>query len=73
MCQADLVAEVTRRPRRADSAPRLDPEGMYRVAVHEAGHTVARLVSSTTAPDLAFASDHPEARRVAGLCGLVAT
>jgi ATP-dependent Zn protease len=32
---------------------------MRRVAVHEAGHTVARLVSSTRGQDLAFASIAP--------------
>jgi cell division protease FtsH len=53
------MAEVTRRPRRPDSAPVLTADEMYRVAVHEAGHTVARLISSTGGADLAFASIVP--------------
>ncbi len=70
MDQADLVAEVTRRPRRADSAPRLGPDQMRRVAVHEAGHAVARLISSTQGDDLAFATIVP---RLDGSLGFVAS
>jgi SpoVK/Ycf46/Vps4 family AAA+-type ATPase len=65
----DLVAEVTRRPRRPDSAPVLTPAEMRRVAVHEAGHTVARLISSTRGQDLAFASIAP---RLDGSLGFTA-
>jgi cell division protease FtsH len=68
--QIDLVAEVTRRPRRPDSAPRLGAEEMHRVAVHEAGHTVARLISSTQGDDLTFASIIP---RLDGSLGFTAT
>jgi AAA+ superfamily predicted ATPase len=68
--QEDLVAEITRRPRRPDSAPRLGPEEMRRVAVHEAGHTVARLVSSTQGDDLTFVTIIP---RMDGSLGFVAT
>jgi ATP-dependent Zn protease len=68
--QADLVAEITRRPRRADSAPRLDADEMHRVAVHEGGHTVARLISSTRGDDLAFATIVP---RLDGSLGYVAS
>jgi cell division protease FtsH len=67
--QNDLVAEVTRRPRRPDSAPRLTPAERHRVAVHEAGHTVARLISSTQGADLAFASIIP---RLDGSLGFTA-
>ena len=70
LSQADLVAEITRRPRRADSAPRLTPEEMHRVAVHEGGHTVARLISSTHGDDLAFATIVP---RLDGSLGFVAS
>lgn len=68
--QVDLVAEVTRRPRRLDSAPRLGAKEMHRVAVHEAGHTVARLISSTQGEDLTFASIIP---RLDGSLGFAAT
>ncbi|MGA3353993.1 MAG: AAA family ATPase [Acidimicrobiales bacterium] len=69
LAQIDLVAEVTRRPRRPDSAPRLAPEEMRRVAVHEAGHTVARLISSTRGNDLTFVSIIP---RLDGSLGFTA-
>jgi ATP-dependent Zn protease len=65
----DLVAEITRRPRRPDSAPRLTPAERHRVAVHEAGHTVARLISSTAGENLTFASIIP---RLDGSLGFTA-
>jgi len=65
----DLVAEVTRRPRRPDSAPRLTPAERHRVAVHEAGHTVARLISSNQGAGLAFVSIIP---RLDGTLGFTA-
>ena len=65
----DVIAEITRRPRRPDSAPRLTPAEMHRVAVHEAGHTVARLISSTHGDDLTFASIIP---RLDGSLGFTA-
>jgi ATP-dependent Zn protease len=67
--QAELVAEVTRRPRRPDSAPRLGPDEMRRVAVHEAGHAVAQLTSSTGGAELSFATIIP---RMDGTLGFVA-
>src|SRR5262249_22041164 len=67
---ADLVAEVTRRPRRADSAPRLLAEEMRRVAVHEAGHTLARLLSASKGEDITFVTIIP---RLDGSLGFVAT
>jgi ATPase family protein associated with various cellular activities (AAA)/peptidase M41-like protein len=68
--QQDLLAEVTRRPRHPDSAPRLTPAEMRRVAVHEAGHTVARLTSSTRGEDLTFVSIIP---RLDGSLGFTAS
>ena len=68
--QGDLVAEVTRRPRRPDSAPRLGPEEMHRVAVHEAGHAVTQLLSSNEGANLIFASIIP---RLDGTMGFVAS
>ena len=68
--QEDLLAEITRRPRRPDSAPRLGPEEMRRVAVHEAGHALARLTSSTQGQDLTFVTIVP---RMDGSLGFVAT
>jgi AAA+ superfamily predicted ATPase len=69
MTQEDLLAEITRRPRRPDSAPRLRPEDMRRVAVHEAGHALARLTSSTKGEDLTFVTIVP---RTNGSLGFVA-
>jgi ATP-dependent Zn protease len=68
--QADLIAEITRRPRRPDSAPRLGKDNRRRVAVHEAGHAVARLISSTQGEDLTFVTIIP---RMDGSLGFVAT
>jgi AAA+ superfamily predicted ATPase len=68
--QQDLTAEVTRRPRRSDSAPRLAAEEMRRVAVHEAGHAVARLISSTRGDDITFVTIIP---RLDGSLGFVAS
>jgi cell division protease FtsH len=70
LAQADLVAEVTRRPRRPDSVIRLTPEDMRRVAVHEAGHALAALMSSVGAPELAFVSIIP---RMSGSLGFTAS
>ncbi len=68
--QADLLAEVTRRPRRPDSAPRLGPEEMRRVAVHEAGHTTSRLLGARKGADLSFITIVP---RMDGSLGFVAS
>jgi ATP-dependent Zn protease len=65
----DLLAEVTGRPRRPDSAPRQTPDELRRTAVHEAGHAVARLVSSTQGEDVSFVTIVP---RLDGTLGFVA-
>jgi AAA+ superfamily predicted ATPase len=68
--QDDLIAEITRRPRRPDSAPRLGKEELRRVAAHEAGHAVARLLSPTRGADITFISVVP---RTDGSLGFVAS
>jgi cell division protease FtsH len=68
--QQDLLAEVTRRPRRPDSAPRLMPDEMRRVAVHEAGHTTARLLGLRKGAELSFVTIVP---RLDGSLGFVAS
>jgi len=70
IAQSDLVAEVTRRPRRPDSVVRLTPDDMRRVAVHETGHALAALMSSVGAPELAFVSIIP---RMDGSLGFTAS
>ncbi|BBZ45230.1 hypothetical protein MPRM_25110 [Mycobacterium parmense] len=69
VAQNDLVAEVTRRPRRPENAPQLAAAERHRIAVHEAGHTVARLISSTRGEDLTFVSIIP---RLDGSLGFTA-
>ena len=68
--QADLLAEVTRRPRRADAAQRLTAQDMRRVAVHEAGHALSALGSTDGAPELTFVSIIP---RMDGSLGFTAS
>ena len=68
--QADLVAEVTRRPRRPDSAPFVGPDEIRRTAVHEAGHAMARLMSTTKGEDITFVTIIP---RLDGTLGFVAS
>jgi AAA+ superfamily predicted ATPase len=68
--QEDLIAEITRRPRRPDSAPRLTKEEIRRVAVHEAGHALARLIGSTHGEDITFVTIIP---RMDGSLGFVAS
>ena len=68
--QADLLAEVTRRPRRPDSAPRLDAEAMKRVATHEAGHATSSLLGSQKGAQLSFVTIVP---RMDGSLGFVAS
>jgi len=68
--QADLVAEVTRRPRHPDSVLRLTPNEMQRVAVHEAGHAVAALRSRSGSREVTFVSIVP---RTNGSLGFTAT
>jgi ATP-dependent Zn protease len=68
--QADLLAEVTRRPRRPDSAPQLSPDEMRRVAVHEAGHTTSRLLGLHKGTDISFVTIVP---RMDGSLGFVAS
>lgn len=68
--QADLLAEVTRRPRRPDAISRLTNEDMRRVAVHETGHALSALLSTTGAPELTFVSIIP---RMDGSLGFTAS
>ena len=67
---ADLVAEVTRRPRRPDAVARLSPEDMRRVAVHETGHALSALCSTIGAPELTFVTIIP---RMDGSLGFTAS
>jgi len=70
ICHADLVAEVTRRPRSPDAVARLSPEDMRRVAVHETGHALSALCSATGTPDLTFVTIIP---RMDGSLGFTAS
>jgi len=70
LTQVDLVAEITRRPRRPDSVVQLTPEDMQRVAVHEAGHALAALRSETGAREVTYVSIIP---RMDGSLGFTAS
>jgi AAA+ superfamily predicted ATPase len=70
MTQADLVAEITRRPRRPDSVVQLSVEDMQRVAVHESGHALAALKSDTGAREVTYVSIIP---RMDGSLGFTAS
>ncbi|HQR25173.1 MAG TPA: AAA family ATPase, partial [Steroidobacteraceae bacterium] len=68
--QADLVAEITRRPRRPDSVVSLTPDDMRRVAIHEAGHAISALMSANGASEITYVSIIP---RMDGSLGFTAT
>jgi ATP-dependent Zn protease len=68
--QADLIAEVTRRPRHPDSVLRLTPDDMRRVAVHEAGHAIAGLRAANGTREIAYVSIVP---RMDGSLGFTAS
>jgi ATP-dependent Zn protease len=68
--QADLIAEVTRRPRHPDSVVRLTAEEMHRVAVHESGHAIAALHSTAGRDEVTYVSIVP---RTDGSLGFTAT
>lgn len=70
VCQADLVAEITRKPRDPSTARRLTPEEIDRVAVHEAGHALASCLGSSRGEEISFVSIVP---RSDGTLGFVAS
>jgi hypothetical protein len=65
----DLIAEITHKPREDGAVRRLGPAELERVAIHEAGHALARYLSSTAGEDLGFVSIVP---RSDGSLGFVA-
>ena len=65
----DLIAEITHKPRDEGAVPRLGRAELERVAIHEAGHALARYLSSTAGRDLGFVSIVP---RSDGTLGFVA-
>lgn len=67
LSQEHLIAEVTGKPRSEHSTYRLTPDEMRQVAVHEAGHAIATLLSNM--PNIAFVSIVP---RDNGTLGFVA-
>jgi ATP-dependent Zn protease len=68
--QADLVAEVTRRPRHPASATLGGEARLRRTAVHEAGHALAMLLGPHGGAELTFVSIVP---RLDGSLGFAAT
>jgi len=68
--QADLIAEVTGKPRDAAMSLRLTTDEIERLSVHEAGHALARCLSATRGADITFVSIVP---RSDGTLGFVAS
>jgi ATP-dependent Zn protease len=68
--QRDLIDEITGKPRGSEGVIPLSPEDILGVAVHEAGHALAILLSSKRAQYLSFASIIP---RHDGTLGYVAS
>lgn len=69
LAQVDLLAEITGKPRHPEGAGRLTPEDMRIVAVHEAGHALARVLGREGFGSVAFVSIVP---RGDGTLGFVA-
>jgi ATP-dependent metalloprotease len=61
VCQADLLAEITGKPRDPGAMPRMTRGEIDNTAVHEAGHALARCLSSTKGADITFVSIVPRA------------
>ncbi|MDJ0926900.1 MAG: AAA family ATPase [Gammaproteobacteria bacterium] len=59
ICQEDLIAEVLRRPRAGAGRTSISPGTLRRLAVHEAGHALARLQSRSNGQDIAYVSVAP--------------
>lgn len=68
--QTDLIAELTRQPRDPASSPRLSRKEVDRLAVHEAGHALARWLGPSSGKDITFVSIVP---RSDGTLGFVAS
>lgn len=68
---ADLRAEIIGSPRDANAAPRLTQEEVARIAVHEAGHALARCKSRTEGQDITFVSIIPRADGTLGFVALM--
>src|SRR5690606_38964470 len=69
--QDDLLAEVTRRPRHDESATRLSPAQMERVAFHEAGHALGILCGEHDVLGLTYISIVPRLNGSLGFTGHV--
>ncbi|WP_449191383.1 AAA family ATPase [Thauera sp.] len=70
LAQQDLIAEISGKPRVEGGAGRLTDHDMKVVAVHEAGHALARFLNDGDSARIAFVSIVP---RADGSLGFVAT
>lgn len=68
--QADLVAEITGKPRSEEGACRLTDAEMRRVAVHESGHAMAQYLGAEGGASIGYVSIVP---RSEGTLGFVAS
>lgn len=57
--QDDLMAEVMRRPRSEGQSEPFDSETIHRLAVHEAGHVVMRLLGKNRGREISYVSIAP--------------
>jgi AAA+ superfamily predicted ATPase len=73
ICQADLAAEVTQRPRQRDGLFRLSADDMRRVAVHEAGHALSAFLGGKDGTPPAYVSIIPRADGSLGFTATVPT
>jgi len=68
--QDDLVAEIMRRPRSENRDEPFDAETIHRLAVHEAGHVVMRLLGKNHGSEISYVTIAP---RSDGRIGYTAT
>jgi len=66
----DLIDEITGKSRSETGTLRMNQEEMKRVAIHEAGHALARILSDTKGQDISFVSIVPRSN---GSLGFVAS
>jgi MoxR-like ATPase len=69
LAEADLLAEITNKPRNDSHNRRLSAKELERTAVHEAGHALALFLSASQGADIGFVSIVP---RDDGTLGFVA-
>lgn len=70
LSQADLLAELTNKPRSTQGVLRMTPQELERIALHEAGHALAQRLGATQGINIGFVTVVP---RADGSLGFVAS